>query len=960
MKTKSHTSAENWSGNEKFQRLALAFLLLAFGSSHAADVRDGIVSYWPLDSINENITPDAAFTNAMSVVGTPTVGPGKFGNAFTFANNIYLTNLHAPDAFPTVGLPIYSASSYTLCMWVKGANQTAKYLYTEGNLTTTTPLFILQTGNTAANNAKFDVLIRNDASVTLMNHVVSSTVVFDNTWHHIAWVDDNGSAKLYVDGVLDATSFNYTKSGVFTLNTSAIGTLVRTTVASSAVFNGQIDDIATWERPLSQVEIQSVMTNGIVTPLTPISPSLYEMPVSANRNLGDWNIFTARAYAHRPDNIFTYQWYKNGSLIPDATSRTYQTEHLTLNNSGDYYSVEVANGIGLPVASSNAVLTVQADPAANVQLSLMNYWPLDTLTDENGNLTTPDLYSRANLALTNEMTVNNLVDGHIGKCLSFDGLTNIAYRISGAPISLVPSYSLSMWVMGDYQFQNDRRVFSEGSPTNNNPLMTIGTQSDGQGPSAGVFIRTDTGAGVVNGRRSASPVFDNTWHHLVWTDSNGQGRLYVDGVLDFTDYTYNRAARTVLQTSLGGVMRGASTGNFFFGQIDEVGAWSRALTWTEVQQIYADGIPMPVAEIPPAFLTQPSSLTNNVWIQQDATFSATVSGTSPWMQWFKDGAPISTNLNPSAGTATLMLTNIQLSANGSYWLMASNSAAVTNSDIVQLLAQTFTTVSEGEVLKIDAGLAGAPNLQPGFDEFTIGVNGTSYNSVGVTLSPIGSLGFQARNRVTDSPLWVTDSPPFLSQASIYNDFIYANSTTANLGMRILVERLAPNTPFGVTIWSFDRASTGELRVSDWTETSSGTPIPVATGYTFGGSIPPTNDFQNTMGGLFTSSPTGKLQFEGRNVSGGLTIFFNGMRLVARPTGTKIKQLGLVEGNLRVQVEGDYQGQPIILQESSSLAPAAWGTATGALSIQTNGPAVIFQVPTGNSSMFYRAVSHSAW
>ena len=54
-------------------------------------------------------------------------------------------------------------------------------------------------------------------NVALVNHVVSSAVVFDDTWHHIAWVDDRGTVKLYVDGDLDAANFNYTPSGTFTL-----------------------------------------------------------------------------------------------------------------------------------------------------------------------------------------------------------------------------------------------------------------------------------------------------------------------------------------------------------------------------------------------------------------------------------------------------------------------------------------------------------------------------------------------------------------------------------------------------------------------------------------------------------------------------------------------------------------------------------------------------------------------
>jgi hypothetical protein len=591
----------------------------------------------------------------------------------------------------------------------------------------------------------------------------------------------------------------------------------------------------------------------------------------------------------------------------------------------------------------------------NVQSGLMNYWPLDVVENTEGNLTTPDLYSHAHIALTNQMTENNLVPGRIGQALSFDGATNIAYRTSGSAISVNPSYSVSMWVQGDFQLQNDKRVFSEGT-TANNPLMTIGTQSLGADGSVAIMVRPDTGGALLNSRPSTAVGFDNNWHHIVWTDDNGQGRLYIDGVLDLTDYTYTPAPRAATITSLGGVMR-SGTGNFFYGQIDEVAAWNRAITWSEVQDIYANGIPVPVAEIPPAFTVQPSDRTNNTWVGQNVSFTALVSGTSPSLRWYKDGQPISLAVNPSADTPMLSLTNIQLSDNGDYWLNASNSMGMTNSTTVKLLAQTWVPTAAGEVLKIDVGLDGAPLIQPGFDEFTLGVNGTSYGVVSVNVGPVGGINLGARNRVVDSSLRVADSPPRLTHASIYNDFIFASTGTEGLGMRVLIEQLAPNTPYGVTLWSYDRNSTGAARVSNWYETSSGSDIPVALNYTFLGSAAPTNNYQYTMGGLFTSSASGKLQFEGRVVSGGNAVFFNGLRLVAQPAGSSMRFLGVVDGNLMTEVVGDYQGQPITIQESGTLAQGSWTGAAGATAVLTNGPAIIYQLPVSSSgAKFYRAAS----
>src|ERR1043166_7382708 len=100
-----------------------------------------------------------------------------------------------------------------------------------------------------------------------------------------------------------------------------------------------------------------------------------------------------------------------------------------------------------------------------------------------------------------------------------------------------------MWVKSDFTGQNNRKIFSEGSTLGNNPLFTIGTDNLNPpvGPGATVFIRGDNGGGLeANARRSTRPVFDGNWHHLVWTDAGGKGKLYMDGNLDETDYSYTR------------------------------------------------------------------------------------------------------------------------------------------------------------------------------------------------------------------------------------------------------------------------------------------------------------------------------------------------------------------------------------------------------------------------------------
>jgi hypothetical protein len=962
---------------KKLTCLPLIILLGAVTIGRAA-ITDGLVSYWPLDVNDGTTTPDLSFGNTMTVAGAPVVGPGQFSNAFSFSGTTpYLTNLHDFDNSGT-GLPIFRSRTYTVSMWVKGAAQTARFLFSHGNTGTTTPIFLIQTGNAAANNSKLDIILRTDGNVAVISHVVSTNVVFDNTWHHIAWVDDRGTAKLYVDGNLDAANFNYDKTFIdFSFNTTAIATLARTTVSTGSIFTGAIDEVAVWERALSQSEVNQVRTNGVYTPgvSVPARPAtLVREPVSVTKKQGDWQLLSVQATGNRP---LSYQWSKNGSPLIDGTAATYFLSNLQTNNSGDFYSVSVTNMQTITAAtSSNAILTVVEDAAPGLTNGLVNYWPLDVY-DELTN--SPEMHFGHKMVMRGYFDTNSgaIIAGQFSNAANFlvtADATNIMFgiRSNGQAIFSRTNYSVSLWVKGPTG-QTDRRVFSEGSSTANNPLFTLGTDNTGLTPSATVFVRGDGGGNTaIAGRKSARTVFDDNWHHLVWTDSNGQGKLYVDGSLDETDYTYTRPAVTVNMTVIAGTARAPLPITPYTGGIDEVATWDRVLSWTEIQQIKTNGVPVPQGIVAPSISVQPPDRTNNVFAGDTITFPVVTGGTLPLdYQWRKNGSPISGVANPSALTDTLILTNVQVAdSNTTYFVVVTNASGSVTSSVVRMYVKPWSPATNGEVLKADIGLTGQPNVQAGFDEFLLSANPMNFNNaVRLTISPIGVIALADRNRITGAMVANSAS---MTQAQLYNDFLFANSTTDGTGLRVGIERLGTNLWYGVTIWAFDPQSTGN-RYADWTENSSGTPLPVTNSWTLGGNpmsitnnqtyyfdgaILPANDYQYTLGGLFKSSATGTLQFDAiKNGGTSFGAFINAIRLVAQPVGTRITRTELIAGNLQITVEGDYAGQPITLHENSTLVGGSWNPATGLTTLETRGPIVIFEVPASSDVMFYRAVSY---
>ena len=299
-----------------------AFFLAAFllRLASQAAVVDGLVSYWPLDVSNGGITPDLSFSNQMIINGGATVVAGQFSNAFSFnGSSQYLINYHSTNNANS-GLPIWRAGTYTVAMWVKGAAQANKYLFSEGNTNTTLPIFVIQTG--LSDGSKLDVILRNNTGQNLISHVTSSGVVFDNTWHHIAWVDNLGSVKLYIDGTLDpasaALNFDYNRiEGTVTLNDTVIGCLVRTGVSTANIFNGLIDEVTVWERLLSPDEVNQVRTNGVYLSGQLISarPAIItSLPADAEAHVSDTQVFSVGASGNRP---LTYQWLLDGTNLAD-------------------------------------------------------------------------------------------------------------------------------------------------------------------------------------------------------------------------------------------------------------------------------------------------------------------------------------------------------------------------------------------------------------------------------------------------------------------------------------------------------------------------------------------------------------------------------------------------------------------------------------------------------------------
>jgi hypothetical protein len=618
-----------------------ALLGCAVGVLTAQDVRQGLVSYWPLDALSADLfsTPDVVSGNdfeAFNFLAVDVV-PGQRGQAFNL-NSEWQTHLwHLTPAGVDTGLPVTMAPTWTMMCWVRAnyplEGQVDRRVLSTSSSTSDDPLVNIGTHNSGG-DSNVDLFIRN--SGVQVNHAHGTIIAYDGQWHHIALVDEGEVLRLYVDGELDS-SYPYTR-GPLPMDITSAGGVVRGVDGQNlaALFTGTIDEVAMWERALSPPEVQEVMNHGIQTPVPAFAPEITQQPADATSLLiGDPFTLSAGATGSRP---MTYQWQKNGVTIPDATGPSLFFAALTVADSGEY-RVMVSNAGG-SVTSETAEITVGDWAAPDLNRSIIVFWPLDTVVGTK----TPDPVSGYDLSLNN-LTAANLVQGRYGNAFQFDAAGNTAlYRDNNPgedlPIYNKPEFSISIWVKGPVQ--NDRRVFSEGNRGNNQPLFNIGTHNTGANNFLDSYIRTDTGS-TANHQFGTLPAFDDQWHHIAYVQRAVGGvrtaSMYVDGVED-TIIPQPVAPLTLNTTSVGAILRSGFSAHYT-GLIDEVAIWDRALSPEEIARLQTTTI------VDPPSRTQPLAI--NVF---RGDFPAVVKGEEIVLRWdvSKDASQVS--ISPGVGDVT--------------------------------------------------------------------------------------------------------------------------------------------------------------------------------------------------------------------------------------------------------------------------------------------------------------------
>jgi hypothetical protein len=171
--------------------------------------------------------------------------------------------------------------------------------------------------------------------------------------------------------------------------------------------------------------------------------------------------------------------------------------------------------------------------------------------------------------------------GKYDDALSFDGVDDYVSIPSVMPINYDVDFTISVWI-----------YVEEGS--SDHWVIRIGDRGDTGDFMAGINVKYDqvffccAEEMVTWETTSGFDISDNVWYHVVGVNQDRDMRLYVNGV--FYDNAAFTRSTTTSDTGEGTIGRYYSAVNAFDGIIDDVAIFDKALSASEVEDLYNNGL----------------------------------------------------------------------------------------------------------------------------------------------------------------------------------------------------------------------------------------------------------------------------------------------------------------------------------------------------------------------------------
>lgn len=475
-------------------------------------------------------------------------------------------------------------------------------------------------------------------------------------------------------------------------------------------------------------------TNAVTFNVVAAPPFFATAPVPVTRYTGYPFTFSVVAGGSAP---ITYQWKSNNVAIPGATSATY-SGIASAATAGNYVcSLNNIAGSSNSAPVSLTVLPIPVNyPSAVLASTPIAYYRLGEAFGTNA-----FDYAGGNNGVYHSATLGqpgfSVLDSDTS--VKFNGLNSYVGGISGTSVAFSghTNFTVEAWVNGAAGQPDESSIIAKGTGSSG----TTATEQfalDIAGGKYRFFTRGNNNS-LYAAVATSGP--DGTWQHVagVYDDANGIITIYVNGVAQGSTAPRPAGLRVSTDPVTIGAKHLGNDPNYdgtFVGFIDEVAIYPTALDANTINSHFAA---IYGSNTKPFFTKLPTATTNYAGL--GITLSAGAAGSVPLSyQWYKGNSLIS-----GATDASYTVNPVAVSDAGSYRILVSNGAGLTNSPAVALTVLTAPTSSpaiEGMVLHLpfDGDL---------LDKTGRGNNATAFG--GPSYGP-GQLG-QAFNYLTD----VTDT-----------------------------------------------------------------------------------------------------------------------------------------------------------------------------------------------------------
>lgn len=562
---------------------ASADLTLVTPTGYAAASTDaGPVAYWRLNETTGNIAQD--YWGSFDAVARDTVvkgSAGPTGGGFASTNSAYTFNGSTTVEGPALNL---NSANVTIVAWIKPNGAPDDYdglVFARGG-STVAGLDYQQGGQLGYH--------WNDTSDTW--GWGSGLYPEDGVWNFVALVVEPTQATLYLDsgtglGLLGAVN------GV-THGPEEFNGAIRfgSDSATGRFFNGSIDEVAVYNRSLSNDEITALQFAGRNGTYAPKTVAITGSPRSRTVMAGTSQVLAGSASGSVP---LSFQWRKDGTNIPGAIRSRITIDPAALSDTGSYDLV-VQQGVTTR-STTPATLTVLPVPSyLDAREGLVLHLPFDgALADTSGR------GNNGTAVGAPTFTSGRIGSGALGYRteVAEGAVTRADYVTLGTPTDLnfgTGSFSVAFWTKftgspGDLPFIGNNTGSYGGSGFTFAPSYGSGSWSwslnDGVNPSGwpGVAAQYGNDAGYPDALN------DGLWHHVVHiVDRSADVTTWVDGVkvhaksIAGIDFNLDTGLAVVIGQDANGTY--AEAGSF---EMDDLGIWRRALTDFEAQAIHVVG-----------------------------------------------------------------------------------------------------------------------------------------------------------------------------------------------------------------------------------------------------------------------------------------------------------------------------------------------------------------------------------